>query len=73
MTPPAMLSKPPLRNDAIELERRLAHLSKDPVIDALDTKSGPAYKLGEFKGFVGQEDRERREAFAHRAWRSRIS
>ncbi|WP_217636138.1 DNA cytosine methyltransferase [Geodermatophilus siccatus] len=73
LTPSAILSKLTVPYDAIQLERRIAHLSKDFIIELQETTSGPAYKLGEFKAFVGQDDHDRHEAFAHRAGRSRIS
>lgn len=42
------------------LERRLAALSKDfEVVVAVDDAGHTAYRLGEFKGFVGQSDHER--------------
>lgn len=59
--------------DVIKLERRIAHLSKDFTIDMVETKSGPAYKLGAFKAFTGQDDHLRHEAFARRSGRSQIS
>lgn len=69
----AILGRLSVPYDAIKLERRIAHLSKDFVIDMVETKAGPAYKLGEFKAFIGQQDHQRHEAFAHRSGRSRIS
>jgi DNA (cytosine-5)-methyltransferase 1 len=59
--------------EAIQLERHLAHLSRDFIIELKETKLGPALKLGKFKAFIGQDNHERHEAFAHRAGRSRIS
>ncbi|SDM65864.1 C-5 cytosine-specific DNA methylase [Geodermatophilus siccatus] len=73
LTPAAILRNLTVPYDAIQLERRIAHLSKDFVIDIEETRSGPAYKLGEFKAFIGQDEHERHEAFAHRVGRSRIS
>ncbi|SNS54650.1 DNA (cytosine-5)-methyltransferase 1 [Geodermatophilus saharensis] len=73
LTPSAILSKLAVPYDAIQLERRIAHLSKDFVIDIEETKSGPAFELREFKAFIGQDGHERHEAFAHRMGRSRIS
>jgi DNA (cytosine-5)-methyltransferase 1 len=55
-----------------QLERRLAHLSRDFVVDIRETRSGPAYRLGDFKGFIGQEDHDRHLAFTGPG-RSRIS
>jgi DNA (cytosine-5)-methyltransferase 1 len=73
LTPSAILAKLPMPYDAIQLERRIAHLSRDFVIEVKETKSGPAYKLGAFKAFVGQDTHERHAAFVHGAGRSRIS
>ncbi|MGY1693571.1 DNA cytosine methyltransferase [Geodermatophilus sp. SYSU D00814] len=73
LTAAAILRKLPVTYDPIQLERRIAHLSKDFAIDIEDTKSGPAYKLGAFKAFTGQDDHERHEAFADRSVRARIS
>ncbi|MGA5305390.1 DNA cytosine methyltransferase [Nucisporomicrobium flavum] len=54
--------------DAPEIERRISLLSRDFNIDVREDKSGPAYKLGEFRAFVGQEDHDRHEMFVkHRA------
>jgi DNA (cytosine-5)-methyltransferase 1 len=69
----AILGRLSVPYDAIKLERRLAHLSKDFAIDMVETKAGPTYKLGQFKAFIGQDDHHRHEAFAHRSGRSRIS
>ena len=73
LTPAAILRKLTVPYDSIKLERRVAHLSKDFVIELKETKAGPAYKLGEFRAFIGQDNHGRHEAFAHRAGRSRIS
>ncbi|WP_104435867.1 DNA (cytosine-5-)-methyltransferase [Kineococcus xinjiangensis] len=56
-----------------QLERRIAHLSRDFVIDIKTTKQGPEYKLLGFKGFIGQDDHDRHAFFADRLTRSRIS
>ncbi|PRY29031.1 DNA cytosine methyltransferase [Pseudosporangium ferrugineum] len=54
--------------EAPELERRISLLSRDFNIDVREGKSGPAYKLGKFRAFVGQEDHDRHELFVkHRA------
>lgn len=55
-----------------QLERRIAHLKKDFVMDVRQTSSGLAYRLGEFKGFIGQEDHDRHTAFTG-VGRSQIS
>ena len=73
LTPAAILSKLTGPYDAITLERRIAHLSQDFAMDIKETKTGPAYKLGEFRAFVGQEDHGRHEVFSNRAGRSKIS
>jgi DNA (cytosine-5)-methyltransferase 1 len=44
-------------------ERHLAHLKHDFRIEVDTRKTGDAYKLGEFKAFVGQDDHVRHEAF----------
>jgi DNA (cytosine-5)-methyltransferase 1 len=44
-------------------ERHLAHLKRDFRIEVDTRKTGYAYKLGEFRAFVGQDDHLRHEAF----------
>jgi DNA (cytosine-5)-methyltransferase 1 len=44
-------------------ERHLAHLRRDFHIEVEHLKTGDAYKLGNFKAFVGQDDHLRHEAF----------
>ena len=44
-------------------ERHLAHLKHDFHIDVHTRKTADAYKLGQFKAFVGQDDHLRHEAF----------
>jgi DNA (cytosine-5)-methyltransferase 1 len=44
-------------------ERHLAHLRRDFQINVDPRKSGDAYRLGEFKAFVGQDDHLRHDAF----------
>lgn len=56
-----------------EIQKRIANLDRDFVIETKYTKHGPAYRLGEFKAFVGQPDHHRHLAFAESAKRSRIS
>jgi DNA (cytosine-5)-methyltransferase 1 len=46
-------------------ERHLSHLKRDFHIDVEPRKAGDAYRLGEFKAFVGQDDHLRHEAFLH--------
>jgi len=48
-------------------ERHLAHLRRDFRIEVDQRKAGDAYRLGEFRAFVGQDDHLRHEAFAHPA------
>ncbi|UYO96053.1 DNA (cytosine-5-)-methyltransferase [Microbacterium sp. M28] len=49
------------------VERRLAVLAQDFELDVRTTSKGTAYRLGEFKGFTGQEDHSRHAYFeAHR-------
>ena len=43
-------------------ERHLAHLKRDFRIEVAPRKTGDAYKLGQFKAFVGQDDHLRHEA-----------
>ncbi|MDQ1651078.1 MAG: (cytosine-5)-methyltransferase 1 [Cryptosporangiaceae bacterium] len=43
---------------------RLRHLARDFVIDEKDTEDGPAYRIGEFRAFTGQEVHERHARFA---------
>ena len=49
--------------DVPAFERHLAHLRRDFHIEVEARKAGDAYKLGAFKGFVGQDDHLRHEAF----------
>lgn len=53
------------------IERHLANLSKDFTIEVETTPAGPAYRLGAFKAFVGQEDHHRHEFMSNH--RSRVS
>ena len=48
-------------------ERHLAHLRRDFRIEVDRRTNGDAYRLGEFRAFVGQDDHLRHEAFAHPA------
>ncbi|MGW2147398.1 DNA cytosine methyltransferase [Nonomuraea bangladeshensis] len=55
-----------------EVERRLNHLSHDFELIEIPRSTGDvAYKLGEFKAFLGQEDHRRHDLFSK--YRSRIS
>lgn len=53
------------------LEKRIEYLARDFIIDRQTTKAGTAYRLGAFRGFVGQVDHERHEKFGR--LRARIS
>jgi DNA (cytosine-5)-methyltransferase 1 len=44
-------------------ERHLSHLRRDFHIEVDLRKTGDAYRLGNFKAFVGQDDHLRHEAF----------
>lgn len=59
--------------DSVELGHRLRLLGNDFELDILETREGPAWKLGEFRAFRGQADHHRTEAFNSRSIRSRVS
>lgn len=46
-----------------EVERRLTRLAQDFVLDVDVSDKGTSYRLGQFKGFTGQEDHIRHELF----------
>lgn len=48
-------------NTRSDLERRVAMLSRDFEVAIRETTTGVEYRLGAFKGFVGQEDHVRHE------------
>ena len=52
-----------LAGKARKLERRISLLSRDFDIEMREGTSGPSYKIGNFKAFLGQEDHSRQEAF----------
>ncbi|MEU8251804.1 DNA (cytosine-5-)-methyltransferase [Nonomuraea sp. NPDC048916] len=54
-----------------ELERRISLLSRDFHIEIIDGKSPAAYKIGDFKAFIGQDDHARHDKFEK--LRARIS
>ncbi|MFF4124209.1 DNA cytosine methyltransferase [Microbispora rosea] len=54
-----------------ELERRISLLGRDFHIEVRNGKAPTAYKLGEFKAFLGQEEHTRHEQF--RQLRTKIS
>jgi DNA (cytosine-5)-methyltransferase 1 len=58
---------------AAEIQKRIDNLDRDFVIEIKATRKGPAYRLGEFKAFLGQADHHRHLAFAQSAARSKIS
>ena len=51
--------------------RRLTDLSRDFHVETTTGRDGPAYRLGEFKAFLGQVDHARHEQFS--LGRARIS
>lgn len=57
--------------DVAGLENRIATLSRDFAIDVASDGSVTAYRLGEFKAFVGQDGHDRHELFLK--YRSKIS
>jgi DNA (cytosine-5)-methyltransferase 1 len=50
---------------------RLRHLGQDFELEVADSRDGPAYRLGSFKAFLGQQDHVRHQRFA--ATRATIS
>ena len=72
ITAGAILSRLDQSISAADLERRIAHLSKDFKVEvAVSQRGGASYRLGEFKGFVGQDDHLRHSYLA--ANRSKVS
>jgi DNA (cytosine-5)-methyltransferase 1 len=67
LTMEQILRRIPAPIDVPTFERHLAHLKRDFHIEVETRKSGDAYRLGAFKGFVGQDDHLRHEAFLHPA------
>lgn len=54
--------------ESYELERAISALSRDFTVEVSNGSSATAYRLGSFKGFVGQDDHLRHELFLkHRA------
>ena len=43
---------------------RLRHLGQDFELEVADSGDGPAYRLGDFKAFVGQPEHARHQRFA---------
>lgn len=58
---------------AEELARRIDFISRDFQVEVKVRGGRPAYRLGQWKAFVGQDDHERHLAFAERSSRSRVS
>jgi DNA (cytosine-5)-methyltransferase 1 len=50
---------------------RLSHLSQDFELEIAESRDGPAYRLGNFKAFLGQREHARHQRFA--VSRARIS
>ena len=55
---------PPLRPAAVLAHLR--HLSQDFELEMADSRDGPAYRLGPFRAFLGQQDHIRHQRFAAR-------
>jgi DNA (cytosine-5)-methyltransferase 1 len=47
-----------------EVLRQLGHLAQDFELAMTESADGPAYRLGSFKAFLGQQDHERNRRFA---------
>ena len=45
---------------------RLRHLGQDFELEVADSRDGPAYRLGNFKAFLGQPEHARHRRFAAR-------
>jgi DNA (cytosine-5)-methyltransferase 1 len=63
LTMKQILRRLPQPMDVPAFERHLAHLRQDFHIDTDPRKAGDAYRLGDFKAFIGQRDHLRHEAF----------
>jgi DNA (cytosine-5)-methyltransferase 1 len=63
LTMEQILRRLPQSMDVPAFERHLAHLRQDFHIDTDPRKAGDAYRLGDFKAFIGQDDHLRHEAF----------
>jgi DNA (cytosine-5)-methyltransferase 1 len=63
LTMDQVLRRLPGPMDVPDFERHLAHLRRDFHIDTDPRKTGDAYRLGDFKAFVGQDNHLRHEAF----------
>lgn len=58
-------------HDQEAFERRIAAISRDFELEPIQTERGLYYRLGAFRGFVGQKTHQRHEFFATQ--RSRVS
>jgi DNA (cytosine-5)-methyltransferase 1 len=47
-----------------EVLRQLGHLAQDFELAMTESADGPAYRLGSFKAFLGQQDHVRNRRFA---------
>ncbi|QXV60372.1 DNA cytosine methyltransferase [Amycolatopsis sp. TNS106] len=70
ITPERLMKKAGL-DDQAELERRISLLSRDFEVEIAISGTKTAYKLGNFKAFVGQEDHGRHDLFLK--YRAKIS
>ena len=67
LTMEQVLRRLPAPMEIPAFERHLAHLRRDFRIEVDRRTTGDAYRLGEFRAFVGQDDHVRHDAFAHPA------
>lgn len=68
MTAAQLIKATGLDLETPELERRISVLGHDFHIDIRNGESPAAYKIGEFRGFIGQDDHQRHRLFLqHRA------
>jgi DNA (cytosine-5)-methyltransferase 1 len=65
LTMEQILRRLPAPMEIPAFERHLAHLRRDFRIEVDRRRAGDAYRLGEFRAFVGQDDHLRHDAFAH--------
>jgi DNA (cytosine-5)-methyltransferase 1 len=49
---------------AAQVLGRLRHVGQDFELDVADSRDGPAYRLGNFKAFLGQREHDRHQRFA---------
>jgi DNA (cytosine-5)-methyltransferase 1 len=63
LTMEQILRRVPEPLDVPAFERHLSHLRQDFHIDVDPRKTGDAYRLADFKAFVGQDDHLRHKAF----------